>query len=183
MDADRQAVEISRRMSQVGGYDFYRTMSAAILAHVQGKPQDEIDYILNSSHRPSEIHHNRTAFEGYLTRFGKKKGLEVFQRQASLRLMDGKMEISCSPLFTHETSKGVTAYQVWAAQEPKIDRRRASIGCYILEKSFKKTSSANYNFALFDATTNKVFTGVNNEAGAAVEIAARNMVHWAEMHS
>jgi TPP-dependent indolepyruvate ferredoxin oxidoreductase alpha subunit len=180
MDSERKGSELARRMTGSGGYDFYRTLNLAISAHIRKKTQDEIDDILQSSLRPQEIEYNTRAFQNYIKKFGKKKGLELFGRKASVKLANGQIEIVCSPLFSHSTTTSSATYQIWATRQPELDKSKASIGCYLLSRAFPRS---NETFKMLDLVQGREFSTINNSAAAAVEAEARTISWWLEQHS
>ncbi|WP_425645893.1 hypothetical protein [Agrobacterium leguminum] len=180
MDTARQIAEVARRMQPSAGYNFYRSLNMAIQAHIDQKSQDEIDYILNKSSSPGEVSYNKSAFNKFIERFGKKKKIYSFEKKGSFSLASGKLLIRVSPQFMVENAGVMTVYHVWTMQNPQMDKARASCACYILQEAFKKTAP-NYEYKLFDAVSGKVYSGTNNTAALAVESVAENIAKWATM--
>lgn len=180
MDTTRQIAEVSRRMQQTGGYDYYRNLTLAIEAHIDGRSTDEIEYILNSSSKPDEVSYNRAAFNAFLNKFGKKRKISLFKRKASFYPHGRDIEIRVAPTFMVETPKSLDVYHIWATQTPRIDKSKANVACYILEAAFKKTAQ-NYRYKFFDATTERIYSGSSNTAALAVESLSKMMADWARM--
>ena len=182
MDAEKQSAEVHRRLQGSGGYDFYRTLSLAICAHIDGLSNDEIEDILSSSQRPAEIHRNKAAYQTYYKRFGRRRGLSKFEKKGIMKLAGGKVEVVSSPLFSHETTASVDIYHLWAAQHPLIDRGRAGIACHILERSFSR-QYGNHKFSLFDVNGNRIYSTAGNNAAASINLCAMSLVHWLELYA
>ena len=179
LDTSRQIADVSRRMQQVGGYDYYRNLTEAIRAHIQGRSQDEIQYILNNSSRPDEISYNKAAYDAFYERFGSNRKTEICDKKGSVRLAGGEIEIKVSPVFEIETAGVYSVFHVWASQTPKIDKSKAGIACFLMERALKKTAS-NYECKFFDAVSKKVYSGASNTASLAVDSLASLMVKWAK---
>lgn len=181
MDMSKQMAEISRRMqSDVGGYDFYRTLNQAIKAFIQNKTNDEVDYILSKASSPSEENYNRLAFEAFKKRFGsKKKKLSTFDKKNNLMLANKSVGVLVAPAFMLETSNEVEVYHIWATQNPTLNRYMGGMGCYICQEAFRKTSAANYKFKFFDAVSRRVYTKFQNNTPALVEKTAADIIYWA----
>lgn len=173
LDASRQISEISRRMQQSGGYDFYRIVNDAIRAKISGASEDEINYILNSSSNLSEVSYNKAAFNIFVEKFGNKRGLSVFKDKRKLKLADGQLVVTVSPTFSHQTTNSLLTYHVWATQLPAMDRSLAGIGVYIIHQAFR---NSNGEFRLFDAVGASTFGTSNNLAARAAEMTAKRLV-------
>lgn len=176
LDASRQISEISRRMQQSGGYDYYRIVNEAIRAKINGSSNDEINYILNSSSNPSEISHNKAAFSVFEEKFGSKRGLEVFKEKRYFKLADGLLSITVSPTFSHQTTTALTVYHVWATQVPPMDRTLAGVGLHVIRQAFKRS---NGEFKFFDAVGGTIFNTTSNLSARAVEMTAKRIVEIA----
>lgn len=177
LDASRQIAEISKRMQQSGGYDYYRISNEAIRSKVNGGSLDEINYLLNSSSNPSEISHNKAAFEVFDAKFGTKRGLEVFRERKNYSMIDGKLSIIVSPIFSHKTKNALSIYHVWATQVPTMDRTLAGIGLHIIRQAFKRS---NGELKLFDAVSGTIFNTTSNLSARAADMTAKRIVEIAQ---
>lgn len=181
LDPARQIAEIGRRLqSDAGGYDYYRTFHAAVQAHLTKKSTDEVSYILSSASRPDEISYNKAAFDSYLRRFGKVTSLETFDKVGKLKLAKGAIEIRSTPSFSMERAGVLSVVHFWSSQHPPLDKSKANIACYILEKSFEKTAP-NYKYSLFDTVNSRLYSGTNNTAALAVDTTASVLAHYAKL--
>ncbi|AKI03200.1 hypothetical protein IMCC20628_04530 [Hoeflea sp. IMCC20628] len=179
LDPSKLVGEISRRMQKSGGYDFYGMLSDAIRAKIRGATEDEIQFILGRSNNPSEVSYNRTAFDVFMSKFGKKRGLAIFEKKGRIKLCDGELIILASPLFSIESSSGFSVYNVWATQNPALDRVRAGVGVHLLNKAFQK-SAPNYDYKMFDAVEGKVFSTVGNTIPRAIDTVAKTIIDHAK---
>jgi hypothetical protein len=180
MDTTKLVGEIARRMQANGGYDFYRLSTEAIRAKIRNASDDEIQLLLNASSNLTEISYNRAAYKMFESKFGKKKGIEEFQKRANVKLAGGELQIGVAPVFSLQSAAGFSVYQVWAAQNPELDRTRAGVGVYLMQQAFKK-SAPNYDYKVFDAVTGKVYSATSNSTAQAVEVAARSMIDIAKV--
>ncbi len=178
IDPSKLVGEISRRMQSVGGYDYYNTLADAVCAKASGATQDEIEYILGRSSNPSEVAHNKAAYEAFECKFGKKKGLGVFEKKDEVKMCGGQLLILVNPLFYIETAKSFEVYNIWATQKPTLDRARAGVGVHLMKEAFRK-SAPNYQYKMFDAVDGKTYSAVNNTIPQAVESVARSIVDLA----
>lgn len=178
MDTSKLVAEVYRRMQQAGGYDFYRILNEAIRAKIKRRSDDEILSILNSSSNVNEVSHNRAAYEVFVEKFGKKKGLSEFEKKGQVKLADGQLQILVAPTFSVENASGLTVYHVWATQSIAIDRAIAGVSVHLMQRAFQKTAP-NYEYKLFDAVEGKQYSTVNNTTQQAVEICARNIIDLA----
>ena len=119
LDPSKLVAEVSRRMQSSGGYDYYNILADAVRAKALGKTEDEIDYILNRSSNPSEIAHNRAAYLMFDEKFGRKRGLSVFEKKGRVRMCDGRLIILVNPLFSIASTRSFDVYNIWAAQKPE----------------------------------------------------------------
>lgn len=181
MDPSRQVAEVARRMQQAGGgYDYYRNLNSAIHAHINGKSHDEIEYILNNSAKPDEISYNKSAFQRFLEKFGSKKKISIFEKRGTVKLADGQVAVKVTPSFMVESAGVMSVYHIWASQNPKIDKLKANIACFLMQDAFQKTAP-NYHYKFFDTIDAKVYSGFSNTTGLAVASVAENMAKWAKM--
>ena len=180
MDTARQIAEIGRRMQNDGsGYDYYKNFSAAVRAYASKKSTDEISYILESASRPDEVSYNKAAFESFKKRYGGRKTLENFEKIGRLKLAKGALEIRSTPLISFEASGVLSVVHFWCSQNPPMDKSKANIACYILQKSFAK-SAPNFKYCLFDTVKCRQYSGTDNTASQAVEATAQLLVHFAK---
>lgn len=179
IDHSKLIGEVSRRMQQSGGYDFYRLLSEAIKAKIRSATDDEIRFILGSSSNPSEENYNRAAYEMFLSKYGRKRGLTDFRKKGRVKLCDGELEIFVSPQFAIESSSGLSVFNVWAAQNPELDRARAGVGIYLMQQAFRKTAP-NYDYKMFNAVDGKTYSAVNNTIPQAIQNVARTVVGLAK---
>jgi hypothetical protein len=180
MDPTRLVGEVSRRMQTAGGYDFYRLLADAIRAKIRGASDDEVQFILGGSSNITEVNYNRAAYKVFEEKFGKKKGLEEFEKKGSVKLSGGELVVQVAPLFSIQSSAALSVYNVWAAQNPELDRAKAGAGVYLMQQAFKKTAP-NYDYRVFDAVNNKVFSAISNATAQAVEMVAQNIVRLAKV--
>jgi len=178
LDPSKLVAEVSRRMQSSGGYDYYNTLADAVRAKASGATQDEIEYILNRSSNPSEVAHNRAAYERFDEKFGRKRGLGAFKRKGRVRMCNGRLVILVNPLFSIESARSFDVYNVWAAQKPEIDRARAGVGVHLMNVAFSRTVP-NYNYKLFNAVDGKSYSTVNNTTPQAIAAIAQNIVNIA----
>lgn len=182
MDIAKQIAEIGRRMqSDNSGYDYYKNFSAAVRAYVAKKSSDEITYILESASRPDEVSYNKAAFESFKKRYGSKTTLENFEKIGRLKLAKGALEVRTTPLISFQSSGVLSVVHFWCSQNPPIEKAKANIACYILEKSFAK-SAPNYKYCLFDTVKDRQYSGTDNTASQAVDTLAQVLVHFAKTH-
>ncbi|MDE4276606.1 hypothetical protein PXK58_20025 [Phaeobacter gallaeciensis] len=179
IDPSKLVGEVSRRMQQPGGYDYYRLLSDAIKAKIENASDDEIQLILSGSSNPSEVSYNRSAYEVFVSKFGKKKNISIFEKKGQVKLLDGELVIVASPAFSHQTANEFSVYNIWAAQNPPLDRARAAVGVYLLQQAFKK-SVPNYQYKVFDAVTGKTYGAVNNATAQAVGQVAKTIIDIAK---
>lgn len=182
LDMPKQMAEISRRVQQNGnGYDFYKSLNAAIKAFIENKTKDEIDFILNSPSNPAEANLNRLAFESFERKFGKKKNkLSIFDKKQKLPLADKAVTVFVAPTFMLETPSGIEVYHIWATQNPAVSKHMGGMACYMCQEAFRKTSASNYKFKFFDAVGEKLFSTYYNNTPALVNKTARDIAHWAQ---
>ncbi|GAB2207497.1 hypothetical protein ROS1_43140 [Roseibium sp. ROS1] len=178
LDPSKLVAEVNRRMQSSGGYDFYNILADAVRAKASGATQDEIEYILNRSSNPSEVAHNRAAYERFEEKFGRKRGLAVFERQGRVRMCDGRLVILVNPLFSIESARSFDVYNVWATQKPELDRARAGVGVHLMKVAFRR-SAPNYSYKLFNAVDGKTYSTVNNTTPQAIDAIAQNIVNIA----
>lgn len=182
LDPARQIAEIARRLqSDAGGYDYYRTFHSAVEAHLAEKSADEVAYILSSASRPDEISYNNAAFQAFVKRFGKNKSIESFEKIGKLKLAKGAVEVRSSPSFTFEKGGVLSVVHFWSSQQPPLDKSKANIACYILQKSFEK-SAPNYKYCIFDTVNSRLYSGTNNTAALAVDTTASVFAHYAKLN-
>lgn len=167
-------------MAQPGGYDYYRTLTEAIRAKIRGKTEDEIQHILNSSSRPTEVIYNKAAYNKFVAKFGSKRTLEEFEKRGQVSLADGDVAIRVAPIFSITSSGTLNAFHVWASQNPKLDKRKANAGNYLISQAFRRTAP-NYKYSIFDAVEGKSYSGFGNNTGIAVDAVARNIANYAKM--
>lgn len=179
IDHSKLIGEVSRRMQQSGGYDFYRLLSEAIKAKIRCATDDEIRFILGGTSNPSEENYNKAAYEVFLLKYGRKRGLTDFGKKGRIRLCDGDLEIVVSPQFAIETSSGFSVFNVWAAQNPELDRARAGVGVYLMQQAFRKVAP-NYDYKMFNAVDGKTYAVVNNTTPQAIQNVARTVVSLAK---
>lgn len=179
IDHSKLIGEVSRRMQQSGGYDFYRLLGEAIKAKIRCATDDEIRFILGGSSNPSEENYNKAAYDMFLSKYGTKRGLTGFGKKGRVKLCDGELEISVSPQFAIETSSGFSVFNVWAAQNPELDRARAGVGVYLMQQAFRKTAP-NYDYKMFNAVDGKTYSAVNNTIPQAIQNVARTVVSLAK---
>lgn len=179
IDHSKLIGEVSRRMQQSGGYDFYRLLSEAIKAKIRSATDDEIRFILGGTSNPSEENYNKAAYEVFLLKYGRKRGLTDFGKKGRIRLCDGDLEIVVSPQFAIETSSGFSVFNVWAAQNPELDRARAGVGVYLMQQAFRKVAP-NYDYKMFNAVDGKTYAVVNNTTPQAIQNVARSVVSLAK---
>lgn len=180
MDPSKQIAEITRRMQNAGGYDYYRNLNLAIQAYINKKSNDEIEYILNNSLRPDEVSYNKIAFSSFINKFGSRKKISLFEKKGSFKLAGGLIVVNISPTFMIDVAGVMSVYHIWASQNPKIDKAKSNVACYLMKEAFKK-NSANYDYKLFDAVSGKVYSRFTNTTAMAVETVAQNMAHWASI--
>lgn len=178
LDPSKLVAEVSRRMQTSGGYDYYNILADAVKAKISGASEDEIEYILNRSSNPSEVAHNRAAFERFEEKFGRKRGLGVFERRGHVPLCNGKLVVLVKPLFSIETTRSFDVYNIWATQKPELDRARAGVGVHLMNLAFSRTAP-NYNYKVFDAVNGKSYSTVNNTTPQAITTVAQNIVNIA----
>lgn len=179
MDTSKLVGEINRRMQQSGGYDFYRSLTDAIRAKIRGATEDEIQSILNNSSNLSEVSYNKAAYSIFVSKYGSKRGLAEFDKKGHVKLSNGELVVSVAPTFSVETSTELSVFHIWAAQNPTMDRARASVAVYLMGAAFKR-SAPNYSYKLFDAVEGKTYSAMNNATAQAVEIVAKNIVSLAK---
>jgi len=179
VDHSKLIGEVSRRMQQSGGYDFYRLLSEAIKAKIRGATDDEIRFILGGTSNPSEASYNKAAYDMFMSKYGKKRGLTDFEKKGKVKLCDGELVIVVSPQFAIDDSSGFSVFNVWAAQNPKLDRARAGVGVYLMQQAFQKTAP-NYDYKMFDAVDGKTYSAVNNTIPQAIQNVARTVVDLAK---
>ena len=178
LDPAKLVAEVSRRMQSSGGYDYYNILADAVRAKASGKTEDEIEYILNRSSNPSEVAHNRAAYVMFDEKFGRKRGLSVFERKGRVRMCDGRLIILVNPLFSIEWSASLISYNIWAAQKPEPNRARAGVGVHLMNVAFSRTAP-NYNYKMFNAVDGKTYSTVNNTTPQAISTIAQNIVNIA----
>lgn len=178
LDPSKLVAEVSRRMQNSGGYDYYSILADAVKAKASGSTEDEIEYILNRSSNPSEVAHNRAAYEKFDEKFGRKRGLEVFERKGRVRMCEGKLVVTVNPLFSIKSARSFDVYSIWATQKPELDRARAGVGVYLMNDAFSRTVP-NYDFKMFNAINGKKYSTFNNTTPQAVTAIARNIVNIA----
>lgn len=180
MDMAKQMAEVYKRLQQGGGYDFYRNLNLAIKAYIDGKTDDEIEYILNNASKPTEITYNKIGFESFKSKFGsKRKRLSTFDKSASVKLASGGLRISCSPSFTLETPAGLETYHVWASQSPEVNAHMGALACHLSREAFRRTSYSNHSFRLFDAVGNRSYSKIFNNTALISETLSRQVIDWA----
>jgi hypothetical protein len=165
-------------MQSSGGYDFYNILADAVRAKASGSTDDEIEFILNRSSNLSEAAHNRAAYERFDTKFGRKRGLDVFERKGRIRMCDGKVLIVVKPLFSIESTRGFEVYNIWATQKPELDRARAGVGVHLMNVAFSR-SAPNYDYKMFNAVDGKTYATVNNTIPQAISSVAQDIVNIA----
>jgi hypothetical protein len=165
-------------MQSSGGYDYYNILADAVRAKALGKTEDEIDYILNRSSNPSEIAHNRAAYLMFDEKFGRKRGLSVFEKKGRVRMCDGRLIILVNPLFSIASTRSFDVYNIWAAQKPELNRARAGVGVHLMNVAFSRTAP-NYNYKMFNAVDGKAYSTVNNTTPQAISAIAQNIVNIA----
>lgn len=179
IDHSKLIGEVSRRMQQSGGYDFYRLLSEAIKAKMRGATDDEVRFILGGTSNPSEESYNKAAYDMFMSKYGKKRGLTDFDKKGRVKLCDGELVIVASPQFAIEASSGFSVFNVWAAQNPKLDRARAGVGVYLMQQAFR-TTAPNYDYKMFDAVDGKTYSAVNNTIPQAIHNVAKTVVNLAK---
>lgn len=179
IDPSKLVGEVGRRMQQTGGYDFYRTLAEAIKAHIRGATDDEIQFILGGASSPSEVSYNKSAYEMFMKKFGKKRSLSEFDKKGRVRLCGGELVVVTSPIFSVETISEFSVFNVWAAQNPVLDRARAAVGVYLMQQAFKR-SAPNYQYKVFDAVSGKTYGSVNNATAQAVEQVSKSIIDIAK---
>lgn len=170
--------EVNRRMQASNGYDYYGSLTAAVRAKISGASNDEIKHILNRSSNPSEMSHNKAAYEMFLEKFGTKNNVEIFEKKGKVKLCGGKLAISVAPLFSMETSKSFDVYNIWAAQRPQLERDNAGVGVYLMQRAFVKTAP-NYKYKMFNAVEGKAFGAVNKAIPQAIEALSKTIIEYA----
>ena len=178
LDPSKLVAEVSRRMQSSGGYDYYNILADAVRAKTSGATEDEIEYILNRSSNPSEVAHNRAAYEMFNERFGRKRGLSAFDKTGRLRFCDGKLMIVVKPLFSIESARSFDVYNIWATQKPELDRARAGVGVHLMNVAFSRTAP-NFDYKMFNAVDGKTYSTVNNTVPQAISTIAENIVNIA----
>lgn len=178
LDPSKLVAEVSRRMQSSGGYDYYNILADAVRARASGATDDEIEYILNRSSNLSEVAHNRAAFEKFDEKFGRKRGLSVFEQKGRVRMCDGRLAITVNPLFSIESSRGFEVYNIWATQKPELDRARSAVGVHLMNIAFSRTAP-NYDYKMFNAVDGKTYSTVNNTTPQATSAIAQNIVNIA----
>jgi len=166
-------------MQQSGGYDFYKILADAVRAKIRGATDDEIQFILGRSSNPSEVSYNKAAFETFLLKFGKKKGLSEFDKKGKVRLCDGELVVTIAPLFSVEASTGFSVFNIWATQTTMLDRARAGVGVHLMKTAFSK-SAPNYDYKMFDAVVGKTYGTANNAIPKAIDSFALSLVDLAK---
>ena len=166
-------------MQQSGGYDFYRLLNEAVKARIRGATDDEISFILGDARNPSEESYNKSAYDIFLSKYGRKRGLTDFEKKERVKLCDGELIILVSPQFAIEASSGFSVVNIWAAQNPELDRARAGVGVYLMQQAFRKTAP-NYEYKMFDAVEGKTYSAVNNTIPQAIHNVARTVVSLAK---
>ena len=175
MDTSKLVAEVSRRVQSSGGYDYYNILADAVRAKASGATGDEIEYILNRSSNPSEAAHNRAAYEIFDAKFGRKRGLGVFERKGRVRMCSGQLIILVNPLFSIESTRSFDVYNIWATQKPDLDRARAGVGVHLMNVAFSR-SAPNYNYKMFSAVNGKSYATVNNTTPQAITAIAQTIV-------
>lgn len=183
VDMARQMSEVHKRLQQgSSGYDFYRNLNLAIKAYIEGKSDDEIEYILNSASKPAEVTYNRIGFESFKAKFGsKRKKLSVFDKNANVKLSSGRVLVICAPSFTLETPNGLESYHVWASQSPDVNGHMGALGCYLCREAFRKSAYSNHSFRFFDAVGNRLYSKILNNTPLIAESLANQVAHWASI--
>jgi hypothetical protein len=176
IDHSKMIGEVSRRMQQSGGYDFYRLLNEAIKAKIRGATDDETRFILGGTSNPSEESYNKAAFDMFMSKYGKKRGLTDFDKKGRVKLCDGELVILVSPQFAIEAASGFSVFNVWAAQNPELDRTRASVGVYLMQQAFRKTAP-NYDYKMFNAVDGKTYSAINNTIPQAIQNVAQTVVN------
>ena len=179
IDHSKLIGEVSRRMLQSGGYDFYRLLTEAIKAKIRGATEDEIRFILGGTTNPSEESYNKSAYEVFMSKYGKKRGLTDFDKKGRVNLCNGELVVLVSPQFAIEATSGFSVFGVWAAQNPVLDRARAGVGVYLMQQAFRRTAP-NYDYKIFDAVSGRTFSKVNNTIPQAIQNVARTIVSLAK---
>ena len=90
-----------------------------------------------------------------------------------------ELAIVVSPQFAIEDSSGFSVFNVWAAQNPKLDRARAGVGVYLMQQAFRRTAP-NYDYKMFDAVDGKTYSAVNNTIPQAIQNVARTVIDLAK---
>ncbi|MRG70924.1 hypothetical protein GH722_04020 [Alphaproteobacteria bacterium HT1-32] len=179
LDPSKRMAEVSRRMQSRSGYDYYHILAKAVEARASGATADEIEYILNNTSNPSEASHNRAAYEKFDKKFGRKRGLALFERKSRVSLCGGQLIIYVNPLFSVESASGFDVYNIWASQSLNLDRARAGVGVHLMNVAFSKTAPK-YNYKMFDAFEGKVYSTVNNTIPKAIDEIALSIVSTAK---
>jgi hypothetical protein len=178
LDPSKRMAEVSRRMQNRSGYDYYHILAKAVEAKASGATADEIEYILNNTSNPSESSHNRAAYQKFFEKFGRKRGLDLFERKGSVKLCGGQLIIYVNPLFSVQSSKGFDVYSIWASQTLSLDRARAGVGVHLMNVAFRKIAP-NYNYKMFSASDGKIYSAVNNTTPKAIDEIALSIVSTA----
>ena len=178
LDPSKLVAEVSRRIQSSRGYDYYNILADAVIAKASSATEDEIEYILNRSSNPSEVAHNRAAYEMFVEKFSRKRGLGVFQRKGRVRMCEGRLVITVNPLFSIETARSFDVYNIWATQKPELDRARAGVGVHLMNVAFSR-AAPNYKYKMFNAVDGKTYSAVNNTTPQAISTIARNIVNIA----
>ncbi len=178
MPHSRLVGEINRRMQTSGGYQYYAILATAVRAKIDGASNDEIQYILSRPSNPSEVSHNKSAYNVFLEKFGSKNNVQLFNKKGTVSLCEGKLSISVSPLFAIETSKSFDVYNIWATQGSQLNRDSAGVGVHLMKRAFEKTAP-NYKYKMFDAVEGKTFGAINKDIPQAIGALSKSIVEYA----
>jgi hypothetical protein len=163
LDTGQRIVEIQKRLSGSGGYDFYQSLQKAVRLHSDGK-RDQALSVLDAPVNFTERKHNTDAFNGFISKFGSSRTLEPLNKRRTIRFQNAGISISVDPLFELTKGDARCAYTLWATQSPAMNQRYGAVACHIMRQAFSNDPLGNANFFFCDLVGGKTYSEkqVNN---------------------
>lgn len=149
--------QVEKLIYSNGGFNYYNYAQRAIKAHINKRPQDEIDVIFESIDLPNTKEENLRVYNNYLSRFKNKKNVSLAHKRKKLNL--GNVSVLADPLFSHESKDIENYYHVWYSKYPLMSQEVYGVGLHILNRAYK---GSNAKFHFFDCRNGKVYSKYNS---------------------
>jgi len=157
-DTGEQISDVQKKINSSDGYDYYRTLKSAIKGHIAGLEPEDISMILESGSSPAERSYNTSAYNVFVSKFGKSKSISTVQMPKKHEFFKSGIEIIFDPLFSIETTKGISTYSIWANKSPALSQKYGAVACYLQREAYKNTALSNSTFFFVDLTKGNAYS-------------------------